>query len=174
MFRIILDSIVPTLILLPIVFAISERKDVFSLFISGVIEGLKIVINISPYIIAIMVAMGIFTQSGVLDFITSNITPFISVFGIDKEIIPIAILRPVSGGATIPMLIEIYKKHGTDSEIGRLASVIMGSTETTFYTIAVYFGAIGIKDFRGTILAGVIADIAGIVTAIILVSNGIS
>lgn len=165
-------STVPVMILLIIIIGVKEKKDVFALFIEGVKEGLKVVLGIFPYILAILIAIGLFRNSGALDLIIKPITPVLNTLGVPKEIIPLCILRPLSGGASMSLVMDIFKNYGVDSISGKIASIIMGGTETTIYCITILFGAVKIKKLRGVLIAGLIADFVVISTAIIIVKLG--
>ena len=165
-------STVPVMILLIIIIGVKEKKDVFALFIDGVKEGLKVVLGIFPYILAILIAIGLFRNSGALNLIIKPITPVLNTLGVPKEIIPLCILRPLSGGASMSLVMDIFKNYGVDSISGKIASIIMGGTETTIYCITILFGAVKIKKLRGVLIAGLIADFVVISTAIIIVKLG--
>lgn len=166
-------STVPVMILLIIIIGVKEKKDVFALFIDGVKEGLKVVLGIFPYILAILIAIGLFRNSGALDLIIKPITPVLNTLGVPKEIVPLCILRPLSGGASMSLVMDIFKNYGVDSISGKIASIIMGGTETTIYCITILFGAVKIKKLRGVLIAGLIADFVVISTAIIIVKLGV-
>lgn len=165
-------STVPVMILLIIIIGVKEKKDVFALFIDGVKEGLKVVLGIFPYILAILIAIGLFRNSGALDLIIKPVTPVLNTLGVPKEIVPLCILRPLSGGASMSLVMDIFKNYGVDSISGKIASIIMGGTETTIYCITILFGAVKIKKLRGVLIAGLIADFVVISTAIIIVKLG--
>ena len=165
-------STVPVMILLIIIIGVKEKKDVFALFIDGVKEGLKVVLGIFPYILAILIAIGLFRNSGALDLIIKPITPVLNTLGVPNEIVPLCMLRPLSGGASMSLVMDIFKNYGVDSISGKIASIIMGGTETTIYCITILFGAVKIKKLRGVLIAGLIADFVVISTAIIIVKLG--
>ena len=125
--------------------------------------------NLFPTFIAMILAINIFVNSGVLDFILSLIKPIINIFKIPIEIIPLAIVRPISGSASLAYLNNIFLKNGPDSLVGLLGSVIQGCTDTTFYVISLYFGSIGIKKIKHSMYAALFADLCGIITSIIIV-----
>lgn len=145
-----------------------ERKNVFDLFIKGAIKGLEITIKIFPTLIGLFFAIGLLNNSGVIDFFIKLILPILNYIKFPKEIVPLAILRPISGSASMAIATNIIKQHGVDSIIGLMVCVIMGATETTLYTIAVYTSAVKIKKIRHILLASLMADITGILTAIII------
>lgn len=155
----------PLVILIIILWGIKEKKPVFDLFLEGAKEGLEITIKIFPTLIGIFFAIGLLRSSGVISLCTNIINPIAKIFSIPSEIIPLAILRPISGSASIGIATDIMKQFGVDSFIGNLASVIMGSTETTLYTIAVYTSYVKIRKSRGVLIAALTADIVGILAA---------
>lgn len=163
------NASIPIIILIIIFYGFFEKNNnVFENFIEGVKEGIKIIINIFPTLIALFIAIGILRSSGIIDFIINICNPLIIFLKIPKEIIPLAILRPLSGSAAIAIATDIMNNYGVDSFIGKTASVIMGSTETTFYTIAIYSSCVKIKNTRGIIFAALSADLFGIIISIII------
>ena len=155
----------PLVILLIILFGFKEKKNVFDLFLVGAKKGLEITITIFPTLIGLFFAIGLLNNSGIINFITKLIEPILSFFNFPKEILPLALLRPISGSASLALSTDIIKNNGVDSNIGLIASVIMGSTETTLYTIAVYTSCVKIKKTRYVLVASLAADIAGIVVS---------
>ena len=133
-------------------------------------EGIKIVYNIFPTLIGLFVAVGALRNSGILDLIINLISPIINYLKIPKEIMPLAILRPISGSAAMAIATDIMNNYGVDSKIGYITSVIMGSTETTLYTIAVYTSCIKIKNTRGILFAALIGDIVGMLVSVVVCS----
>ena len=173
MLNYIIMCIVPLMILFIIVIATKEKKDIFKLFIEGALDGLKVVYNIFPYILSITIAIGLLKSTGALDVILYPFKPILVKFVIPEDIIPLCIMRPLSGGASMSVVMEIFKTSGVDSISGKMASVIMGAKETTLYTITILFGAVKIKRIRGVMIAGLIADFIAILTAIIFVNLNI-
>ena len=165
--------IIPMLILVILVVGLKEKKDIFKLFTEGALDGLKTVYNIFPYIIAITIAIGLLKCTGALEILLTPLKPFLIKSGIPEDIVPLCILRPLSGGASMSVVMDILKTSGPDSISGILASIIMGATETTLYTITILFGAVKIKKIRGVLIAGLIADFIAIVVAIIIVNLGV-
>ncbi len=158
-----------SIITLFIVLALRKKVNVYETFIEGAKEGFKIAIKIIPFLVAILVAIGVFRASGALDFIVGGIGYFISFLGFDTgfvEALPTAFMKPLSGSGARGMMIDAMTTHGADSFIGRLACTFQGATDTTFYIIAVYFGSVGIRKTRHAITSGLIADLAGIIAAI--------
>lgn len=165
--------IIPMLILVILVVGLKEKKDIFKLFTEGALDGLKTVYNIFPYIMAITIAIGLLKSTGALEILLTPLKPFFIKCGIPEDIVPLCILRPLSGGASMSVVMDILKTSGPDSISGKLASIIMGATETTLYTITILFGAVKIKKIRGVLIAGLIADFIAIVVAIIIVNLGV-
>ena len=158
---------VPLIIFIIILYGVLERKKVFDIFIDGAKDGIKTTIKILPTLIGLFFAIGALRSSGILEGIEKILKPILNFIKFPTEIFPLAILRPISGGASLAAATEIIKKYGVDSEIGIIASVIMGATETTLYTIAIYSGYVKIRRTRFVLLAALMADITGIITAII-------
>lgn len=158
----------PLVILLILTFAVKEKKQVFDLFLKGARKGIEITFKIFPTLIGLFFAIGLLRSSGIIDFIINLISPVLDKLQFPKEIVPLAILRPISGSASMAVATDIIKQNGVDSMIGLIASVIMGATETTIYTIAVYTSAVKIKNTRKILVAALAADITGIVVSIII------
>ena len=158
----------PTVIFLIIANAFREKIPIFDIFLKGAVDGLQITLKIFPTLIGLFVAIGMLRNSGVLDFIIKIISPATEMLHIPGEILPLAMLRPISGSASMAVATDIIKTNGVDSFIGMLASVIMGSTETTLYTIAVYTSAVKVKKTRHILIASLMADMTGVITAIII------
>lgn len=157
---------VPVVILIILLYGIIERKNVFDIFIKGANDGLKMVIKIFPTLIGLFLAIGALSSSGILDFLINLITPILNILRIPVEIMPLAILRPISGSGSIAIATEIMKKFGVDSFIGLIVATIMGSTETTLYTVAVYTSSIDIKKTRFVLFAALMADLTGIIASV--------
>jgi spore maturation protein SpmB len=154
-----------------ITMAIFKKVNVYDAFIEGAKEGFKVAIGIIPYLIAILVAIGMFRASGAMTFMIDGIRWLVGLTGVNTEFVdalPTALMKPLSGSGSRGMMIETMKLYGADSFVGRLSSVIQGSTDTTFYIVAVYFGSVGIKNTRYAIVCGLFADAVGITAAILL------
>jgi spore maturation protein SpmA len=165
--NVILFSIIITFILM----GIFRKVNVYEAFIEGAKEGFEIAVKIIPYLIAILVAIGVFRTSGALSYLVQGLTWFFGQLGIDTAFtpaLPTAFMKPLSGSGARGMMLEAMKTHGADSFVGRLVSVMQGSTETTFYVLAVYFGAVNIRKTRYAVTCGLIADLAGITAAILI------
>lgn len=162
------NAIMPLIMLLIIVYGLIEKNKVFDTFLDGAKEGLEIVLKIFPTLIGLFVAISVLRSSGILDLIINIISPVINLFKIPSEIMPLAMLRPISGSASIAVATDIMSKYGVDSDIGLIASTIMGSTETTLYTIAVYTGCVGIKNIRFVLWAALAADLIGMIASVFI------
>lgn len=149
-------------------YGLKEKKNVFDLFIKGATKGIEITVKIFPTLIGLFFAIGLLNNSGVINFFVQLVSPLLDCFKIPKEILPLAILRPISGSASMAVAMEILKENGVDSIVGLIVSVIMGATETTLYTIAIYTSVIKVKETRHILIASLMADIMGIITAIII------
>lgn len=161
-------SILPIFILVILTLGIIKKIPIYEEFIDGAKDGFKVSITIIPYLIALIVAISMFRASGALNYITNWLSPLLTALQIPSDIMPIMLTRSLSGSATLGLFSEIASNHGTDAFITKLAAIMVGSSETTFYVLSVYFGSIGIKKFRYAIWTGIIADIIGIVLAILV------
>jgi spore maturation protein SpmB len=157
------------LIVLFIAGAVRKRENVYEAFIEGARDGFQIAVGIIPYLVAMLVAIGVFRASGGFDLLTGAIRSMAESFGWDTRFvdgIPTALMKPLSGSGARAMMVDTMHIHGADSFAGRLVSVIQGSTETTFYVLALYFGAVGIRKARHAIACGLLADLGGVLAAI--------
>ncbi|MBR2743860.1 MAG: spore maturation protein [Clostridia bacterium] len=157
----------PLVILIIIIFAVKEKKDTFDLFIDGAKEGIEITIKIFPTLIGIFFSIGLLRNSGIMDMVIKIINPITRIINFPTEIIPLALIRPISGSGAIGIATDIMKNNGVDSYIGKVASVIMGSTETTIYTIAVYTAGLKVKINKDVLIAALFADAVGIICSVI-------
>ncbi|WP_347160087.1 nucleoside recognition domain-containing protein [Pontibacter chitinilyticus] len=165
--NVILFSIITSFIGL----ALFRRVNVYEAFIEGAKEGFSVAITIIPYLIAILVAIGVFRASGALGMLVNGLGYLIGLLGLNTEFVPalpVAFMKPLSGSGARGMMVEALNTYGVDSFVGRLASTIQGSTETTFYILAVYFGSVGIRKTRYALVCGLLADLAGIIAAIFI------
>jgi spore maturation protein B len=141
---------------------------VYESFVEGAKGGFQMAIRIIPYLVAILVAIGMLRGAGAIDMLAYWLGPALQKIGFPVEILPVAIMRPLSGSGALGMATELIQTHGPDSFLGRLAASAYGATETTFYVLAVYFGAVGIRKARHAVLAGLVADVASLVAAVIV------
>ena len=159
--------VIPVVLTVIIGAGLIRRLPVFELFIKGARQGIASVFKIIPSILALVCAVTMLRSSGLLDAVINLASPLLEPLGFPPELLPLSLLRPVSGSGSLAVLNDIYKNYGADSFIGKAASVMMGSTETTFYAIAVYFGSVGISKTRHTVPCALMADFAGMVMAVL-------
>jgi len=159
---------IPLLLLLIPTYGFIKKVKVYEAFTDGAKEGFTTAVTIIPYLVAMLVAIGVFRASGAMDVLTGALAPITNLIGMPSEVLPMALMRPLSGGGASGIMNDLFTTYGPDSLIGRMASVMNGSTETTFYVLAVYFGAVGIKKTRHALPAGLIADAVGLITAVIV------
>ena len=158
----------PLIILIIVIYGVVEKTNIFDNFLEGAKEGLEIVLSIFPTLIGLFVAIGALRASGVLDIIIHFLTPLLNVIHFPSELMPLAMLRPISGSSSIAIATDIMKNYGVDSNLGIIASTIMGSTETTLYTIAIYSSSVKIKKTRFVLLAALVADVVGILVSVVV------
>lgn len=159
------DYIVPLLLLLTAAVALGKRESPYDLMLSGAADGLKLLASIVPPLVLLLTAVSMLRASGAIEAMSSFLSPFFSFFGIPAETAILVFVRPLSGSAALAVGAELMSQHGVNSTIGRTVAVMLGSTETTFYTISVYFGAAGIKKTRYTVIAALLADLTGFIMA---------
>lgn len=147
-------------------YGVIKKINVFDTFVGGAKQGFETSINIVPYLIAMLVAIGMLRASGFFELMSHVLSPLLSALGMPSELVPLALIRPFSGSASNGIMAELIHENGGNSFIAQTAATMMGSTETTFYVIAVYFGAVGIKRTRHAIPAGLLADLAGIIASV--------
>lgn len=157
--------VIPLLLAVVTVWGLVRRVDVYTALTDGAAEGLRVLLRIFPNLVVLLTAVYMFRASGALETLTSWLTPALAALGIPPETAPLLLIRPLSGSGALAAGSELMETYGTDSTIGRTAAVMLGCTETTFYTIAVYFGAAGIRKTRYTIPAALTADVTGFLAA---------
>lgn len=162
------NYILPIIIFIIVLYAIIKKINMYDSFIKGTKEGLEISLTIFPSILAIIFASRIFIASGFLDFILTLLKPILTTLSFPIQIFPMVILRPISGNASLSLMIDNFVKYGVDSYIGYLSSLIQGSTDTTIYVISLYFGVIGIKKIKHSLYIALLVDLIGIIVAIVL------
>jgi spore maturation protein B len=161
---------IPALIFFIVIYGAIKKVKIYEAFVEGAKEGFNIGVRIIPYLVAMLVAIGIFRAGGAMDILARILAPVTNLIGLPSEALPMALMRPLSGNGALGVMSEIIHTHGPDSILGRLVSVMMGSGETTFYVLAVYFGAVGISKTRHAVPAGIVADIAGMLASIWIVN----
>jgi spore maturation protein B len=161
---------IPALVLFILIFGIVKKVKVYELFVEGAKEGFNVGIRIVPYLVAMLVAIGIFRAGGAMDVLVGFLSPVTQLIGMPAEALPMALMRPLSGSGALGVLSETVKTYGTDSLVGRLVSVMMASGETTFYVLAVYFGSVSVYRTRHAVPAGIVADLTSILASVWLVN----
>ncbi|UZW14443.1 spore maturation protein [Clostridium pasteurianum] len=161
-----IKAIIPIIILLIIVYGMLKNIKVYECFVEGARDGISICIKIFPYLLAMIIAVTVFRESHAMNYFIALAKPIVKIIGLPPELVPLALVKPLSGSGAMGIFAETLKKYGADSYIGLVASIMMGSTETIFYTITVYYGAAGIKKIRHTLWAAVLADITAIIMAV--------
>lgn len=167
----ITKSIIAIIVLLIIAYGMFKGGKVYEWFIEGAKDGLNVCVRIFPYLLAMIVAVNIFKAANLLDMLNSLLSPIAGIIGLPREIIPLVLIKPLSGSGAQGIFATLLQTYGPDTTIGLIASVIMGTTETIFYTVTVYFGAVKVKKVRHTVWAAVFADLTAIITAIFVVKN---
>lgn len=162
------DYMIPIVIFYILGFGLLMKTNVFSSFLKGAKEGFQVVFDIAPTLIALMVSVGILRASGALDFITSLLNPLMSLLHFPSQLVPLALMKMVSSSAATGLLLDIFKEFGTDSVVGRIAAIMMSSTETIFYTMSVYFMAAKVRKTRYTLAGALFATLAGIIASVFL------
>lgn len=162
--------IIPLLVLVVVIHGIYKKVNVYDVFVEGAKEGIEIGISIFPCLLGMILGINVLISSNFLDVVFSFFKPLFETLRVPMDVLPLAFLRPISGSASLSMLNNLLETFGPDSFIGRLGSTIQGSTDTTIYILTLYFGSIGIKKIRYALKAGLIADLAGIIVSIIIVS----
>lgn len=173
MFRILVDSIsvlaIPLILVLIPWYGWRKGVKVYEVFSEGAKEGFDVALRIIPFLVAIFLAISAFRSSGAMDIFSYILSPLTNLIGMPGDILPLAFMRPLSGSGALGIVSELVGTHGPDSLVGRMASVMMGSTETTFYVLAVYFGSISISETRHALPAALLADLAGVIASVVIV-----
>lgn len=162
--------IIPIMVLFIITYALRKKVDIYDTFVDGAKESFEMIFTMFPCLLGMIFGINIFVNSGILNYLFNFLSPLFNLLKVPMEIFPMMILRPISGSSSLVILNNILSEFGPDSIIGRLASVIQGSTDTTFYILTLYFGSIGIKKIKYALWAGLFADLVGITSAVIIVN----
>jgi spore maturation protein B len=172
LFRTVINFIsilaIPFMIAIFLIWGFFKKVRVYEVFVEGAKDGFHTAIRIIPYLVAMLFAIGIFRASGAMDVLVSVIAPLTNLIGMPADALPMALMRPLSGSGSLGIMTELMKVHGPDSFIGVLASTLYGSSETTFYILAVYFGSVNIKNTRHAVPVGLLADLAGMLAAVFI------
>lgn len=164
------NFVIPLLVLLVVCYGIFKKVNVYDVFVDGATESFDMVFTMFPCLLGMIFGINLFLKSDILNYVFNFLRPTFESLSIPTEVFPMMLLRPISGSSSLAILNNLYVMNGPDSLIGRLGSVIQGSTDTTFYILTLYFGSIGIKKIRYSLIAGLVADVIGIVSAIVLVN----
>lgn len=162
--------LVPIFLCFVLIVAMFKRLPTYELFVEGGKEGGKLAVSLLPFLVGMLVAISILRSSGAIDAFIGLLSPLLAILGVPGEIVPLALIRPISGTAALGMTTELIGLYGPDSFIGRLASTMQGATDTTLYILTVYFGAVGIKKLRYALKVGLLADLVGIMVSIVIVT----
>lgn len=165
------NLMIPLLVLFILIYGMMKKVNVYDEFLDGASESFDMIFKIFPCFLAMILGVNIFLKSGALNILLSFIKPLFELIEIPIQIFPMMIMRPISGSTTLAILNTIFGDYGPDSFIGRLASIIQGSTDTTFYVITLYFGSIGIKKIKYALWAGLFADLVGIIMSVVIVKS---
>lgn len=157
---------IPFLLLVIPLYGFIKKVPVYETFVEGAEEGFYTVVKIIPFLVGMMMAISVFRASGAMEYLSQAIMPLASKLGAPPEVLPLAVMRPLSGSAVLGMATELMRVYGPDSFLGRVASVMQGTTDTTFFVLTIYFGSVGIKKYRYSIVTGLTADITGFIAAV--------
>ncbi len=160
-----LDYLIPLVLLFAAALTLKKQENPYALLLSGASQGLKLLVTLIPTLVLLLTAVQMLRASGAAELLSTALAPLFSLFGIPQETALLVLIRPISGSAALAVGADLMTHYGVDSQIGRTAAVMLGSTETTFYTVSVYFGAAGIRKTRFTLIAALIADLTGFLVA---------
>ncbi len=161
---------IPALVIFVIVYGAFRKVKVYEVFVEGAKEGFAVAVRIIPFLVAMIVAIGVFRAGGAMGFLATALSPITNLIGMPAEALPMAFMRPLSGSGALGVLSETVSVHGADSYVGRMVSVMMGSGETTFYVLAVYFGSVAVTRTRHAVPAGIVADLTSILASVWIVN----
>ena len=162
------NIIITLIVLIIIIYGVKQKREVYDDFIEGTKESFSMIKNLFPTFLGMFLGINLLINSGFLSFIFKFLEPILNIIKVPIEILPLAVIRPISGSAALAILNNIFTKYGPDSFIGIMSSIMQGSTDTTFYIITLYFGSVGIKKIRYSLWVGLFADLVGIITSIVL------
>ncbi|MCR6545853.1 spore maturation protein [Dehalobacterium formicoaceticum] len=159
---------IPVLLFIIPLYAYIKKVNVYEVFVEGAGEGIKIAFRVLPFLVGMLVAISVFRASGAMAALINFLSPLTNLLGIPGEVLPLAVMRPLSGSGALGITAELINQYGPDSFIGRLASTMQGSTDTTFYVLTVYFGSVGVIKYRYAVQVGLIADITSFIASVII------
>ena len=164
------NYLIPIIVIIILIYGLYKKVDIFESFLIGLKEGIKSTINLFPTIFAMIIAINLLTNSGFILDLSNTLKPIFNKISFPVEVLSLAILRPISGSASLSMLSEILNNYGPDSFIGRIASVMQGSTDTTIYIISLYFASIGVKKIKYSLIVGLLSDLISIILSVVIVT----
>lgn len=162
--------IIPLVVLGIILHGLIKKVEIYEAFLEGVLEGLKMTLKLFPTMFAMVMSIDILVKSNILSSLTCIIAPLLNYLHFPKELLPLAIMRPISGNSSLVLMNEILKTHGPDSYLGRIASVIQGSTDTTIYILSLYYSSIGVKKIKYSLIVGLLADLFAIILSVVVIN----
>lgn len=162
--------VIPIIVLLIIFYGLIKGVEIYDVFLEGVLEGLRMVLKIFPTMFAMVMSVDVLVKSNILSDITILIEPILEYLRFPKELLPLALMRPISGSSSLVLMNEILTTYGPDSYLGRIASIIQGSTDTTIYIITLYFSSTGIKKIKYSLIVGLLADLCAIILSVVVVN----
>lgn len=161
---------IPGVVMIIIFYGLVKKVDIYDLFLEGVKEGLKMALKIFPTMFAMIVAVDLLIKSNIINDIIGLIKPIFNFLRFPSELLPLTVMRPISGNASLMIMNDLLKVHGADSYLGRIASVIQGSTDTTIYILSLYFSSIGIKKIKYSLVVGLLSDLCAVILSIIVIN----
>ncbi len=161
--------VLPLLIVGFPLYGMLKRVPVYEEFVEGAKDGFRVAVTIIPYLVAILFAIGMFRASGAMEFVVEGMRPLLSLIGIPPEVLPMMVIRPLTGSGSAAIVLDMIQQFGEDSILVKMAATMFGSTETTFYVIAVYFGAVNVRKTRHAVPAGLLADVVAMIAAVYVV-----
>ncbi len=164
------NAIIPIIILVIIIYGVKKKVNIYDVFVEGAKESIELALNLFPSMLAMILGVNIFLKSGFIDAIFNKLSDFLVFFKVPYQILPMMIMRPISGSSALAILTNLFENYGPDSFLGVLGSILQGSTDTTFYILTIYFGTIGVKKIKYALKAGILADIVCIIISIIIVN----
>lgn len=162
--------VIPAVVLFIIFYGLTKKIEIYDTFLEGVKEGLGMALKIFPTMFAMVMSVDILVKSNILNDITTIVEPLLNFLHFPKELLPLAVMRPISGSSSLVLMNEIFAAHGPDSYIGRIASVLQGSTDTTIYIISLYYSSIGIKKIKYSLIVGLLADLCAVILSVIVIN----
>lgn len=163
------NFIIPSIVILILIYGLYKKVDIYDTFLEGVKEGLNMALKIFPTMFAMVISVDILVKSNIIRDISNLVEPCLQLIRFPKELLSLAIMRPISGSSSLILMNDILRIHGPDSYIGRIASVLQGSTDTTIYILSLYFSAIGVKKFKYSLIVGLLADLCAVILSILVI-----